>query len=239
MTPAGIEAVLLDIEGTTTPIAFVYQTLFPYARTHVADYLARHQEDPACRAAVALLGDEYGKEMPDAGRPSGGKPDASVPTIVAYVESLMDQDRKSRGLKTLQGLIWEEGYRSGELRGQVFPDVKPALERWRAAGMRISIYSSGSVLAQQLLFQSTNAGDLTPLIDGYFDTTVGPKQSAESYRTIVAQLDVSPAQVLFVSDIERELDAAREAGLTTALCIRTGSASAEGSHVVIQTFDDL
>ena len=117
--------------------------------------------------------------------------------------------------------------------------MKPALERWRAAGRRIYIYSSGSVLAQQLLFQSTNAGDLTPLIDGYFDTAVGPKQSAESYRTIVAQLDVSPAQVLFVSDIERELDAARDAGLTTALCIRPGAASAEGSHPVIQSFDEL
>ena len=236
---ADTEVVLLDIEGTTTPIAFVTETLFPYARAHAADYLARHQQAAASREAVALLRDEYAEDMPDAGPRSGVAQDATPFDVLEYVEWLMDRDRKSRGLKTLQGLIWEEGYRTGQLHGQVFPDVRPALERWRAAGMRIAIYSSGSVLAQQLLFQSTNAGDLTPLIDGYFDTAVGPKQSPDSYRTIVARLDVRPPQVLFVSDVERELDAAREAGLTTALCVRSSSSNAAASHPVIQSFDEL
>ncbi len=228
-----IRVVLLDIEGTTTPIAFVYQTLFPYARAHAADYLARHEQSAACRDAVELLRAEQAREE------SGTGADATPPGMLQYIEWLMDRDRKSRGLKALQGLIWEEGYRSGQIRGQVFPDVKPALERWRAAGKSIYIFSSGSVLAQQCLFASTNAGDLTPLLDGYFDTAVGPKHIADSYRRIVAQLGVPGAQVLFVSDIEGELDAAREAGLDTALCVRGSAANARTSHHVIRSFDEL
>ena len=152
----------------------------------------------------------------------------------------MDQDRKSTGLKSLQGRIWEDGYRSGELEGEVYPDVLPALERWRAQGIDIAIFSSGSVQAQRSLFRNSVAGDLTRFIRAYFDTTTGPKGDAESYARIAAALERSPPEVLFVSDIGAELDAARTAGMQTALCARTpGSAPLTGTHPVIHAFDQL
>jgi enolase-phosphatase E1 len=135
----------------------------------------------------------------------------------------MDLDRKSPSLKSLQGLIWARGYRSGELTSEIFPDVGPALERWRAAGLRVAIYSSGSVLAQRLLFGHTPAGDLTPLFSGFFDTAVGPKTSADSYRAIALALECAPARLLFVSDVVAELDAAHAAGCRTALAVRPGN----------------
>ena len=132
----------------------------------------------------------------------------------------MHHDRKSPGLKALQGLIWQDGYKSGELKGQVYPDVPPAFKRWRAGGLDIYIYSSGSVLAQRLLFGSTEAGDLTESLKGYFDTAVGAKASSDSYRVISEQIHVAPGEVLFVSDVVAELDAARIIGMHTALCVR-------------------
>jgi len=152
----------------------------------------------------------------------------------------MDQDRKSTGLKSLQGRIWEEGYRSGELKGEVYPDVLPALERWRGQGIDIAIFSSGSVQAQRSLFRNSVAGDLTRFISAYFDTTTGPKREPESYARIAATLERSPSEVLFVSDVGAELDAARTAGMQTALCVRTpGSAPSAGAHPVIHAFDQL
>ena len=152
----------------------------------------------------------------------------------------MDQDRKSTGLKSLQGRIWEEGYRSGELEGEVYPDVLPALERWRKQGIDIAIFSSGSVQAQRSLFRNSVAGDLTRFIGGYFDTTTGPKREPESYARIAAALKRSPPDVLFVSDIAAELDAARTAGMRTALCVRAqGSAQPTRGHRVIHAFDQL
>jgi enolase-phosphatase E1 len=150
----------------------------------------------------------------------------------------MDQDRKSTGLKSLQGKIWEEGYRSGELRGEVYPDVLPALERWRAQGIDIAIFSSGSVQAQRSLFRNSIAGDLTRFIKAYFDTTTGPKREPESYTRIAAALERSPSEVLFVSDIAAELDAAQAAGMQTALCVR-GSGEVLGMHPVIHEFDEI
>jgi enolase-phosphatase E1 len=152
----------------------------------------------------------------------------------------MDQDRKSTGLKSLQGKIWEEGYRSGELKGEVYPDVLPALERWRAQGIDIAIFSSGSVQAQRSLFGNSVAGDLTRFIKAYFDTTTGPKREPESYALIAAALERSPQDVLFVSDISAELDAARAAGMQTALCVREqGSVLSTVGHPVIQAFEDI
>ena len=152
----------------------------------------------------------------------------------------MDQDKKSTGLKSLQGKIWEEGYRTGDLRGEVYADVPPALERWRRQGIDIAIFSSGSVQAQRSLFASTAAGDLTRFIRAYFDTTTGPKTAPDSYGRIAAALERSPAEVLFLSDVAAELDAARTAGMRTALCVRApGSAPSAGAHPVIRTFDDL
>jgi enolase-phosphatase E1 len=227
---ADIGAVVLDVEGTTTPVAFVYEVLFPFARVHVDEFLQRNSDSADCRRVISLLTDERAAE-------TGVTEKAD---IAAYVHWLMDHDRKSPGLKMLQGLIWEGGYRSGELKGEVFADVPPALKRWRARGRKTYIYSSGSVLAQQLLFSTTPAGDLTTLLSGYFDTAVGPKTSPESYRYIIARIGSAPSQALFVSDIPAELDAARDAGLRTTLCVRAAQSGPTASgHPVIHTFDDL
>jgi enolase-phosphatase E1 len=150
----------------------------------------------------------------------------------------MERDRKSTGLKSLQGKIWEEGYRSGELRSEVYPDVPPALERWREKGIDLAIFSSGSVQAQQSLFRNTGAGDLTGYFKAYFDTTTGPKKESRSYSLIADALRRSPAEVLFVSDITAELDAARTAGMQTALCLRKAG-TPTGGHPVIHIFDQL
>lgn len=233
VTLSGARAVILDIEGTAAPAEFVYDVLFPFARVHAAEYLERERSSPACRAAVVLLGEEQSADR------AGGE---SPPEALAeYVGWLIGRDRKSRGLKTLQGLIWEEGYRTGELRGRVFEDVAPALERWRSRGLKTYIYSSGSVLAQRLLFRTTKAGDLTSLLSGYFDTGVGPKTSPDSYRSIIEAIDVTPGQALFVSDVAAELDAAGSVGLRTALCDRhvAPPAAGAGSHPVIYSFDDI
>jgi len=225
----------LDIEGTTTPIAFVHQVLFPYARARVHDYLQQHTDDPAVRADVALLRAEYAAESPPPDLP-GWNPEA-------YVYWLMDRDRKSTGLKALQGRIWEDGYRAGELRGkgEVYPDVRPALERWRRSGKTIAIFSSGSIQAQRNLFANTTTGDLSPFLSGYFDTTTGPKREAQSYRRIAATLRQEPRDMLFISDVPAELDAARETGMRTTLCVR-GDLSPEDpdtGHPRIRSFAEL
>jgi enolase-phosphatase E1 len=164
----------------------------------------------------------------------------SPDAVVAYLHWLMDRDRKSTGLKSLQGKIWEEGYQSGKLRGEVYPDVPVAMERWHRQGADIAIFSSGSVQAQRSLFKSTSAGDLTRFIRAYFDTTTGPKTAPGSYTRIAAALERSASEVLFLSDVAGELDAARAAGMQTALCVRgAGPAQSPGSHPVIHTFDQL
>jgi enolase-phosphatase E1 len=243
-----IRAIVLDIEGTTTPVDFVYQVLFPYARAHVSSFLSREWDSAVCREVVATLGREWAADAA-AGQlginpaqslgAAGIAHDFSFAEAVAYVRRLMDRDSKSPGLKALQGLIWRDGYRTGELRGSVYPDVPLALERWRAHGRDVYIYSSGSVLAQQMLFGSTDAGDLTRLLHGYFDTAVGPKQSANSYALILDRIHVAPDAALFVSDVVGELDAARAAGLHTALCARGAAAAPAGPYPVIRTFDEI
>jgi enolase-phosphatase E1 len=229
--------VLLDIEGTTTPIEFVHQTLFGHARARVSGFLQRHWNDPEVRADVARLEAEHAAESSQPAPPPWQKDAAGV---VAYVHWLMDRDRKSTGLKSLQGKIWEEGYRAGNLRGEVYPDVPPALERWSRQGIDIAIFSSGSVQAQRSLFTYTAAGDLTRFIRAYFDITIGPKTAPLSYARIAAALGRSPSEVLFLSDVGPELDAALTAGMRTALCVRTpGSAPSTGAHRVIHALDQL
>lgn len=226
-----VEAILLDIEGTTTPVAFVYQTLFPYARAHLRRFLDDQASAPAAGRVVEGLRREltHDREAPrDAG-------------VAAYVEWLMDRDRKSTALKDLQGLIWEEGYRRGELAGDVFPDVVRALEAWRGSGIDVGIFSSGSVLAQQLLFRHSSAGDLTPYLRWHFDTTTGPKTAHESYARIAGAIGVPPDRVLFVSDVVGELDAARDAGMQTALSVRPGNAPVPDpqGHRIVRGFEEL
>ena len=227
-----IRAILLDIEGTTTPIEFVHQVLFPYARAHIHDHLDARD--------VAVLRAEYRVEPPQAGLPAWNSGD-DVGSAEAYVSWLMDRDRKSTGLKALQGRIWEAGYRSGELKGkgELYPDVRPALGRWRAAGKDIAIFSSGSIQAQRNLFANTTDGDLSPFLSAYFDTTTGPKREPGSYDKIAAALRRAPREVLFISDVTAELDAAAEAGMRTALCVRGDSAVAANGHPRIRSFDEV
>lgn len=224
-----LRAVILDIEGTTTPIAFVYQVLFPYARAKLRVFLEGHAADPDIRSLVERLRRERAAD-----------PDAPSP-VAQYVEWAMDRDRKSTALKELQGIIWAGGYERGEIKGDVFPDVAPALARWRARGLDVAIFSSGSVLAQRLLFAHSNAGNLTPLIRWYFDTTTGPKTSPESYRRIAETIGISPGAVLFISDAIPELEAAFAAGMQTRLAVRPGNRETPAStgHRRIHSLDEV
>ena len=218
--PRGI---LLDIEGTTTPIAFVYDVLFPFARQHMAEYLAG--------ADLADLRLEHDEDVRNHHSPP---PWSEGPQT--YVFWLMDQDRKSTALKRIQGEIWLDGYNAGELHGEVFPDVPVALQEWHERGIDVRIFSSGSVLAQRLLFSSTKEGDLTKYLRGYFDTTTGPKTEPESYKRIAAAFGLPPTDILFISDVTRELDAAGLAGMQTALCVRPGNhPQAPHDHPTIKT----
>ena len=241
--PGSIGAVVLDIEGTTTPVSFVYDALFPYALANLRRYLREHAGSAEVREAIRLLRDEHAED--DARGESAPEWDESTPettleSLAVYLEWLMDRDRKSPGLKLIQGHIWQRGYADGVLRGEVYDDVPPAMERWRNAGLTVAIYSSGSVLGQQLLFSHSNAGDLTGRINYYFDTGVGPKRSPESYRQIAAAIGLPPQEVLFVSDIVPEIDAARAAGMRASLCVRDNDVAAPKADVpVIRTFDEI
>ena len=239
---AGIRVVLLDIEGTTTPIAFVHDVLFPYARARTRTYL---EDTPASDPdhVIAGLRDEYARDS-GCGEPvplwKTGTRREDMESLTRFVHWLMDQDRKSTPLKLLQGKIWERGYTTGELKGEVYPDVPGALDRWTTSGVGVGIFSSGSVLAQRMLFANTNAGDLTRLLRWHFDTTVGAKVAAASYRAIVDALNTRAVHVLFVSDVVGELDAARAAGLQTALCVRApAQPPGAADHTVVTTFDQI
>ena len=238
--PSRARVLLLDIEGTTTAVSFVYDVLFPFARARLGELRQAEPVDPAVRADIAALAAERAAER-EPGVPEwrADTPERTAASAVAYAEWLMDRDRKSTALKSIQGRIWEGGYGAGELRSHLYPDVRPALERCRARGRRVALFSSGSVLAQRLLFAHTPEGDLTPLIEGYFDTTTGPKREADSYRRIADALGVAPDSVLFVSDVVEELDAARSAGLKTALCVRGEGPAPLAGHPVIRTFEGL
>jgi enolase-phosphatase E1 len=234
--------ILLDIEGTTTPIAFVTGTLVPYARTHLHAALERHARSPHGLALLEALRVEHQRDV-DAQRSipawTEGEPDAPA-RVEAYAVWLMEQDRKSPALKELQGYIWEGGYRAGALVGPVFPDVEPAFIRWRGDGHALGIFSSGSVVAQQWLFRCSSAGDLTPHLQWYFDTHTGPKREPASYQRIAYVAGAEPATVLFLSDVVAELDAARAAGMTTALVQRPGNPpQPEHSHRVVRSFDEI
>jgi len=196
-------AVLTDIEGTTTPIAFVRDVLFPYARAHFPEWLARNAARP-----------EVAAELAEARRMSHGQ------EPLAALLHWMDQDAKVTPLKSLQGMIWNDGYAAGELRGDLYPDVAPCLRRWANAGLRLYVYSSGSVEAQRLIFGHSVDGDLIPLFAGFFDTRVGPKREPESYARLAIGINAPSAEILFLSDVEEELDAAAAAGLRTCQLVR-------------------
>jgi enolase-phosphatase E1 len=210
--------ILLDIEGTTTPISFVYETLFPYARAHLKQFLDNHAESKDLHQDLVRLSKENLAEK-SSHAPAISEAH-SLSQAYAYLVWLMDEDRKSPALKSIQGKIWAEGYASGQLITTVFPDVPAAFERWHKGGRRIAIYSSGSVLAQKLLFQYSQAGDLTRWVNAYFDTAIGAKTEPTSYRRIAQALGVDPHEIVFLSDSPAELDAAALAGLHVRLTIR-------------------
>lgn len=228
-----IRGILLDIEGTTTPILFVHEVLFSYARAGLKDYLAARWDSPEMVADIARLHDEHAADIEQKLNPPAlvkGTQDDEIGSVIAYVNWLIDRDRKSSGLKTLQGKIWRQGYFDGTLKAELFDDVAPALKRWRSADLSISIFSSGSELAQRLLFAHTEAGDFTGLIDNYFDTTIGAKTEVASYRRIAQTLRLPAQGILFISDVVAELDAASAAGLQTLLCLRPGNAPQQGGE---------
>ena len=200
---APIRAIIIDIEGTITPIAFVRDVLFPYARAHLAEFLGQKADDPEVAMQVAAV------------RKLAPGTDA-----LAALLGWMDQDLKIPPLKTLQGMIWQAGYDNGELKGQIYDDVPATLRDWHQHGFALYIYSSGSIPAQRLLLGHSNAGDLTPLLSGHFDTSIGPKREPSSYRNISARIGIAPQELLFLSDIEAELDAAAAAGWQTAQLVR-------------------
>lgn len=228
----GIQTVVLDIEGTTTPITFVYDVLFPFARSALRSYLRDHLDAPELREPLRRLQEEWTQDTERGAAPPAWHDDPRdqrIASIAAYAEWLMDRDRKAIGLKALQGRIWAAGYQDGVLRGEVFPDVPAAFARWRAAGILIAIFSSGSVLAQQMLFRTSTLGDLTGWIGAFFDTSVGPKISPDSYRRIATTLRCPPERMLFISDTAAELEAARAAGWAALMCRRPGHRALPGA----------
>ncbi len=218
------KAILLDIEGTTTPIDFVHKTLFPFAKARIAGFVQEHFDE--LRFEVGQLATEHAAD-PDYARELRID---SPNSIADYLKYLIEDDRKSTPLKTIQGMIWEKGYESGGLVSNVFADVPAAFKRWKDAGISIAIYSSGSVLAQRLIFKYSDQGDLAPFIDKYFDTNTGPKCEADSYRKIAEELELKGNEIMFVSDVVAELEAARTAGMQTALSIRKGNAEITEDH---------
>lgn len=220
--------ILTDIEGTTSRIDFVHKVLFPYARARIADFVRAHRG--GAEVATALAQVSAALEAPEAG-------------IDQQIEALLrwtDEDRKITPLKTLQGLIWAEGYAAGDFTAHVYADAGDALRHWRAAGHELYVYSSGSIAAQKLFFRYSVFGDLTPLFSDYFDTTIGGKRESTSYRRIAAAIGCEAGELLFLSDIEAELDAARDAGLRTVQLVRSDAPPAStGAHTVVTSMADI
>jgi enolase-phosphatase E1 len=257
MTERAPRLYLLDVEGTVAPLTLTTDLLFPYARRNFAEFLEKNWKAKAVQEDLLLLAEENLRES-EAGAPrilrAEERSDAGCRGLGAvqiggallreraldYLLWLMDRDRKSTALKSLQGKIWKAGFESGELKGTLFDDVPDAMRRWAAVG-KVAIYSSGSVEAQRLLFGHTNYGDLRPLIGGYFDTRTGAKTEAASYAAIARAMGVAHDEVLFLSDSIRELDGAREAGCQTRFVVRPGNAPvAEASgHITLESFASL
>lgn len=221
-----IKAIVTDIEGTTSSLSFVKDVLFPYARAHLAEFVRSHADDADVKA---LLNDSRA----EAG--AGLDTEQLIGQFIRWI----DEDRKITPLKSLQGLIWEAGYRQGDFTGHVYRDAAENLKKWHADGMALYVYSSGSVYAQKLLFGHSDFGDLTPLFSGYFDTHIGGKREQAAYEKIAAQLGLPAGDVLFLSDIKEELDAARGAGFKTIWLTRDSMPDAQAEHRQVGSFDQI
>jgi enolase-phosphatase E1 len=240
---AQVRVILLDIEGTTTPVDFVYKTLFPYASRKLESFLRENSLNPEIRALIEDLRAQHELDERQGQKPPDWRDDSEEERLcssVAYGQWLMAKDSKCTALKAVQGKIWQQGYASGELKGEVYPDVPAAFERWKRQGKIICIYSSGSTLAQQLLLGSIPTGDLTRYISIFFDTRVGAKTEAESYRKIAASFSYEPGQFLFISDSAKETEAAQFAGMRTLLCERHPHTMApSGAQKMIPDFNEV
>lgn len=219
-------AILTDIEGTTSSIGFVHDVLFPYAKSALPEFVREHCREPD---VVALLDDT---------RSEIGDPEADLEHVIETLLAWIDEDRKATPLKALQGLVWEHGYRAGSFTGHVYDDAVRGLRRWHDAGISLYVYSSGSTRAQQLLFRHSDAGDLTSLFSGYFDTRVGHKRDGASYAAIAEHAGLAPGEILFLSDVAEELDAAETAGMRTIQVVRDDDIG-HGRHRRVHDFDEI
>lgn len=226
MSNSTVRAIVTDIEGTTTDINFVHKVLFPYAHAKLPDFLRANAETPAVAEQI------------DAVRSEMNAPNAPVEAVVDQLLHWIETDQKVTPLKALQGMVWADGYQRGDFKGHLYSDVAPALRHWKNSGKALYVYSSGSVQAQKLLFGYSDEGDLRPLFSGYFDTHIGHKREATAYQRIVAELDLSPAAVLFLSDVVEELDAAKQAGMQTLQLVREGTQPGN-THACVTRFDEI
>lgn len=222
------KAIVTDIEGTTSSIDFVKKVLFPFARKRLPAFIETHIDNPDVLRWLEEAAREADLHAVDKGQ--------LIDVLLAWADS----DRKSTSLKALQGMIWKEGYESGAYQAHMYPEVAGCLRRWHEDGFALYVYSSGSIQAQKLFFRYSEAGDLTPLFDGYFDTETGPKREAESYRRIAESIGMQPAQILFLSDTPEELDAAAEAGMDTVqLCRSQQECPDNATHECVSDFDGI
>lgn len=222
-----IRVVLTDIEGTTSSISFVHDVLFPYASEHLPAFVRENQERPDVAEQLDAVAQSTGQDRQDV--------DRLIETLLTWIR----EDRKETPLKALQGMVWEYGYDRGELKGHIYGDAAEHLRLWHDRGLRLFVYSSGSVQAQKLIFGHTIEGDFTPFFSGYFDTRIGGKKEAESYRNIIAELGVEPSTVLFLSDVAAELEAAEDAGMKTGWLIRDGDLPEEPGRFVARDFSEV
>ncbi|XP_041055070.1 enolase-phosphatase E1 [Carcharodon carcharias] len=250
VVPSGIAVFLLDIEGTTTPISFVKDVLFPYVKRNVKGYLHTHWHEKECQEDVELLRKQAKDDnqfdgavlIPECHSGENADKEQAIKAVINYILWQMSQDRKTTALKQLQGHMWTEAYVRGEVKGEVYEDVSPAIKKWRKAGKKVYIYSSGSVEAQKLLFGYSVEGDLLELFDGHFDTKIGSKVEMESYRRIAQNIGCSTGNILFLTDVTKEARAAGQAGVQVTLVVRPGNTELteeETSDSIITSFSEL
>ena len=221
-----IKAIVTDIEGTTSSLSFVKDVLFPYARANIDAFVRQHAEEPAIAALIEDVRQETGKAL-------------SLDSVIQQLQQWIDADKKFTPLKALQGLLWETGYQQGDFKGHIYPDAKQQLEQWHQQGIKLYVYSSGSVHAQKLLFGYTEYGDLNYLFSGYFDTKIGAKVERDSYQHIAEAIQLPANQILFLSDVKPELNAAKAAGMQTTWLIRDGELDAQALHHQVKDFNSI
>jgi enolase-phosphatase E1 len=221
-----VKAVVTDIEGTTSSLSFVKDVLFPYSRQRMGEFIRQHGADPKVRELVNAVCETVGSALTDE-------------QVITQLEHWIDEDKKITPLKALQGMIWEAGYRNGDFKGHIYEDAVHNLRKWRERGLDLYVFSSGSVYAQKLLFGHTEFGDLTSLFSGYFDTNVGSKSDVSAYKKITETIGFQAQEILFLSDIEQELDAAQQAGMQVVQLVRDSAIEKRAKYQTVASFDDI